>query len=897
MVHLDLSGNPLGHGFSQVLGDLFPAMPNLRVLKLSQAKLAHQDFEILRFAMRDVESIEELDISWTGLGRMTQVSCAFLADIIGGYVDDGGGEHVGLPNLTSLDVSGNHFLHDGFRSLGFVLAQTQTIERLYMSQNSSAAVHTSTEKHFYNSYGDQGKLYVEKNLMRTGAMNVCAAGNVFCEFLAFMPRLRFLDCNNMAFTHETAFVLADSLCTHPAIEEVILDDNPIGHYGIRAIIRLVLLSGGPEKIQRVSLRCCERSTETGLYDKFYNFVDPSGSYTLDMANPYSRAMVNQSLKRWASSDQDWEKTFLCVTGPLKKQEKHNWKSKRGTLLVKELHVQHTHKAHDAKGLWKMAEHTAHEHKAHEELESLRDSKTLESFRQGLERWAAERIPHDGIVSFTLMLKLKTDKAAKDPKTFYEDVVSEHRIKLNDIHSQERFVKVLLQQVNFEGYQAVAGALATDFSVPSQFIINIAHKLPKDMRLSTSDLVQILLDARGDEAKTLELSKFITIDKTNEERKALIDELKSSGDSLNDAVNYYVGGNPTGEYRLKLVNLSDRRVARYLMFQNNWEIERDKIRERPDMSRYGTYQRFMNEHFDGRPFLLTQDWQLPHSGIFAFTYNSTRRIYEDPYKSTSLVKWEPWKEFIAVWKNAHPPEHDCSEWKKDPVLGKELMLRQDYICKKRHISLKHKLIALRQVSPWIAINNDQFRDFLDAEPNLDERRRIFVTLLKRVESIEPQIYTYFEKPPELKQSSVVEPQLRYSDLVACEEMLGRLTFFNPPTCNNTKYTLHLNIYEDRRILSCLLDISRHPVCKIAFINVFFGHSYEDLLELKEGIPRVWYDSLPTQGVVRTFFVAPLSNPSIKLYCLEVAKKYVAVANETIDRGAIWDEFPSPNTKPG
>ena len=40
----------------------------------------------------------------------------------------------------------------------------------------------------------------------------------------------------------------------------------------------------------------------------------------------------------------------------------------------------------------------------------------------------------------------------------------------------------------------------------------------------------------------------------------------------------------------------------------------------------------------------------------------------------------------------------------------------------------------------------------------------------------------------------------------------------------------------------------------------------------------YDSLPTQGVVRTFFVAPLSNPSIKLYCLEVAKKYVAVANE-------------------
>ena len=59
----------------------------------------------------------------------------------------------------------------------------------------------------------------------------------------------------------------------------------------------------------------------------------------------------------------------------------------------------------------------------------------------------------------------------------------------------------------------------------------------------------------------------------------------------------------------------------------------------------------------------------------------------------------------------------------------------------------------------------------------------------------------------------------------------------------------------------------------------------------------YDSLPTQGVVRTFFVAPLSKKEVQLYTLEVAKKYVAVANETIGEGAIWNFFPSPNTKPG
>ena len=103
-------------------------------------------------------------------------------------------------------------------------------------------------------------------------------------------------------------------------------------------------------------------------------------------------------------------------------------------------------------------------------------------------------------------------------------------------------------MNFEGYSAVAGALATDFAVPSQFIIKLAHLLPKDMRLWTADIVQILLDARDDTEHTVALSKFISIDRTLEERKSLADDLKNSGDSLNDAVMYYSGGNPTGEYQ-------------------------------------------------------------------------------------------------------------------------------------------------------------------------------------------------------------------------------------------------------------------------------------------------------------------------------------------------------------
>ena len=44
-------------------------------------------------------ALKELDLSWTQLGKYTQISCEFLADIIGGYTDLQEDKHPGLPKL------------------------------------------------------------------------------------------------------------------------------------------------------------------------------------------------------------------------------------------------------------------------------------------------------------------------------------------------------------------------------------------------------------------------------------------------------------------------------------------------------------------------------------------------------------------------------------------------------------------------------------------------------------------------------------------------------------------------------------------------------------------------------------------------------------------------------
>jgi hypothetical protein len=71
-------------------------------------------------------------------------------------------------------------------------------------------------------------------------------------------------------------------------------------------------------------------------------------------------------------------------------------------------------------------------------------------------------------------------------------------------------------------------------------------------------------------------------------------------------------------------------------------------------------------------------------------------------------------------------------------------------------------------------------------------------------------------------------------------------------------------------------------QISFISVHFGHSIEDMLELPNGIPKQWYECLPTQGVLRTVYVGSVPRAA----ALEISKKYVSVATENLE-GPIWE----------
>jgi hypothetical protein len=78
-------------------------------------------------------------------------------------------------------------------------------------------------------------------------------------------------------------------------------------------------------------------------------------------------------------------------------------------------------------------------------------------------------------------------------------------------------------------------------------------------------------------------------------------------------------NPNGHYELNLANEVERDVAATLFIMNKEMGKRIAAGERADRSQMGNKSCFRNEKFNTKLFIMQNDWQIPHSGVFEFDY--------------------------------------------------------------------------------------------------------------------------------------------------------------------------------------------------------------------------------------------------------------------------------------
>jgi len=276
--YLSLGGNSLGVDCVNALAaSLESGLSSLRTLKLRQIRFPTSSWSVLVPALKFTK-VSTLDMADTLLGRHSQLSCISLADYIGES-----------KYLKVLDVSHNNFSRVGFMYLGKAIQIAEKLQNLDLSSNACIlSVHESES-------GVQSVI----STAAAGAPPPAASSKFhpilcFIEALENTKALNTLALSNCALGYEADFVLFTAVLnqTKKTLRKLDLSDNPHGLEGMRSLIRLLASDNtGIEWMQFRGSRAESIDLSTSRF--LYNFLDPNGSYNLDLANPEHRAVMKQ----------------------------------------------------------------------------------------------------------------------------------------------------------------------------------------------------------------------------------------------------------------------------------------------------------------------------------------------------------------------------------------------------------------------------------------------------------------------------------------------------------------------------------------------------------------------------------------------------------------------------
>ena len=141
--------------------------------------------------------------------------------------------------------------------------------------------------------------------------------------------LELIDISHCDVGEKGAIVLADSMKENETVQQLILDNNPIGHLGGRAILRCLCYMVVHKRetlcefsIKRVNLECrdpLERDFDhlnpSQMRPPLFDPQEAGGTHTCNLADPYQRSVANELVElAWTQDGENWVR--VCQPVPV-----------------------------------------------------------------------------------------------------------------------------------------------------------------------------------------------------------------------------------------------------------------------------------------------------------------------------------------------------------------------------------------------------------------------------------------------------------------------------------------------------------------------------------------------------------------------------------------------------
>lgn len=222
-------------------------------------------------------SLRILRLAQTECGKHSQSSCTHVAELIGNSQ---------CRRLESIDISGNHFLHEGCMAVGHALRNApDSMQELNLSFNAGFASDPDKNvdlaaafHHIFNPI-----MHVLEVLGETT-----------------LTRASFASCQ---LSYEEDCILED-VVESSEITHLDVSDNPHGEQGLRCLVRLLVRGRDADSQLEYLALSTIRNQPLAPDTLKYDFVDPSATYRLVLKNPQHRSILRLLLKR-SEENEGW----------------------------------------------------------------------------------------------------------------------------------------------------------------------------------------------------------------------------------------------------------------------------------------------------------------------------------------------------------------------------------------------------------------------------------------------------------------------------------------------------------------------------------------------------------------------------------------------------------------
>jgi len=298
----------MGDKMGNVLAECIQDIPEVESINLANNNLTDESLPSLLLAFKRMKNLKELDLSRNDIDGLTSDAlAAFLSDpecpirrliLKSADVDDFEcGRFVEAMctnlNLLELDLSQNllgsaealnavnpDVTTGGERLAEFIVTKNCRLQVLVLAWNcirgdSAATLARALSGNFTITY---------LNLSHNGLGN--HAGEVLGNSIMLNRTLKVLNVTNNNFASTATLCISVGSMENLAMHELIMDENPVGVLGSRALMQVPVIIGGRAKISASGCNTLIRDSKS-----WFDVSSPLGEYTLKLSDPYERSIA------------------------------------------------------------------------------------------------------------------------------------------------------------------------------------------------------------------------------------------------------------------------------------------------------------------------------------------------------------------------------------------------------------------------------------------------------------------------------------------------------------------------------------------------------------------------------------------------------------------------------